>query len=778
PRGIAITPNGKTLYVPVEEAKYVIPIDLEDNTSETQIPVAGSPDGIAIVPDRGPSATFTETVAEAGKATTFDAAGSIAPEGGTIASYHWSFGDGASETTTTPEASHVYAAGGEYRVTLTETDGEGCSEALVFTGQTAYCKEEPFAKYRETITVAGPTQPKPVITSITPDEGPETGGTKVVIHGEHLENTSEVQFESTEEVHPSKVTSTEVEVEAPPNKEGAVEVCVRTPGGQGCKKEAFTYTGLPKPVVSSVTPDEGPEAGGTVVTIHGEHLEDATGVFFAGGAAVIPSKDTATEIEVATPKGSGIVSVCVETAAAEGEQGCNASGFTYKQPPLTLARAGTGSGAVECEANSSGSFGPCKAEYPDGTKLVLEGKAAAGSKFAGWSGGGGSAASCEGTANCSFTITAASSVTATFEPGKGIVIGTASTAECLAGGITVEVEGEPSTKKAICNGASGSSGKSIVTGAASTAECPAGGITVEVKEEPSTKTKICNGVAGASGKPIVTGPASTAECPAGGITVEVEGVPSTKKAICDGASVTVATVAIGNATCPEGGLAVTSSGGTADICNGVGMSVATVAAGSANCPEGGVALTSASGTVYVCNGTAGSKGAPGKDGANGKEGPAGKPGASGPEGPQGKEGKRGPAGVVGKIVCKAEQTHGEIVVHCKVDGGHAQNGSRKHAHVSRVHWRLMRDGRAVRHGSSAVGGRWLGLRLRSLSRGRYLLQVQGEGRATVIVVHADGGRRLRRVGARSPASSHTASAMGHACCAGWGWVVNPSRSRP
>jgi hypothetical protein len=79
---------------------------------------------------------------------------------------------------------------------------------------------------------------------------------------------------------------------------------------------------------------------------------------------------------------------------------------------LTVNLAGTGEGEVECEVNG-GSLEPCEAEYPEGTELALVATAEAGSKFAGYSAGTGSAAGCT-TSPCAFTIEADSEVTATF----------------------------------------------------------------------------------------------------------------------------------------------------------------------------------------------------------------------------------------------------------------------------------------------------------------------------------------------------------------------------
>jgi NOL1/NOP2/fmu family ribosome biogenesis protein len=79
---------------------------------------------------------------------------------------------------------------------------------------------------------------------------------------------------------------------------------------------------------------------------------------------------------------------------------------------LTITKAGSGSGAVECKVNG-GSLKGCEAEYPEGTELALVAKANAGSEFAAYSAGTGSASACS-TSPCTFTIEANSKVTATF----------------------------------------------------------------------------------------------------------------------------------------------------------------------------------------------------------------------------------------------------------------------------------------------------------------------------------------------------------------------------
>jgi hypothetical protein len=78
-----------------------------------------------------------------------------------------------------------------------------------------------------------------------------------------------------------------------PNKEGPGEIQA------GSLKAVFD-----PPVVTSVTPESGPAAGGTEVTITGEHLANAQ-VYFPEGAMKVPGQTPAgedTEVKVITPE--------------------------------------------------------------------------------------------------------------------------------------------------------------------------------------------------------------------------------------------------------------------------------------------------------------------------------------------------------------------------------------------------------------------------------------------------------------------------------------------
>ena len=158
PVGVAVTPDGKTAYVTNLESGSVTPIDTATNTPGAAIAVGSFPEGVAVTPDQGPVASFSATTAPVGQAAGFDASASSDPDG-TVASYHWDFGDGSSQTTKSPTTTHTYATAGARMVTLTVTDDAGCSTAQTFTGQTVSCNGSPAARvsHQMTITAAAPS---------------------------------------------------------------------------------------------------------------------------------------------------------------------------------------------------------------------------------------------------------------------------------------------------------------------------------------------------------------------------------------------------------------------------------------------------------------------------------------------------------------------------------------------------------------------------------------------------------------------------------------------
>ena len=78
--------------------------------------------------------------------------------------------------------------------------------------------------------------------------------------------------------------------------------------------------------------------------------------------------------------------------------------------PLAIATAGAGTGAVTSSPTGVNCPGTCSSTFVAGTNVTLIATPNGGSTFAGWSG------ACSGTGSCTVTMSAARSVTATFNP--------------------------------------------------------------------------------------------------------------------------------------------------------------------------------------------------------------------------------------------------------------------------------------------------------------------------------------------------------------------------
>ena len=135
-----------------------------------------------------------------------------------------------------------------------------------------------------------------------------------------------VTFMATPATSFTVVSSTSITATTPAHSAGSVNVSVTTPGGTGTKFGGpFNYVGAP--TVTSVSPNSGPTAGGTSVTITGTNFNGATAVTFGGTAATGITVVNATSITATTPVGAvGAVDVAVTTP---GGTGTGTGAFSY-----------------------------------------------------------------------------------------------------------------------------------------------------------------------------------------------------------------------------------------------------------------------------------------------------------------------------------------------------------------------------------------------------------------------------------------------------------------
>ncbi len=157
PLKISLTQDNSAAYVVTNVGFDAV--NLTNFTSQS-VPLV-IPMAEAIEPDQAPVASFTSQVN--GATATFDASNSISPVG-SVVSYAWTFGDGASLMTSTPNASHTYSSSGTFPVTLTVTNSQGTSTNILYIGQMVSHNGGDFATVSKSVTVtAQPTPPSKLL---------------------------------------------------------------------------------------------------------------------------------------------------------------------------------------------------------------------------------------------------------------------------------------------------------------------------------------------------------------------------------------------------------------------------------------------------------------------------------------------------------------------------------------------------------------------------------------------------------------------------------------
>lgn len=171
--------------------------------------------------------------------------------------------------------------------------------------------------------------PAAAITGLTPTSGPETGGTIVTITGSGFTGATGVTFGGDSGTSFTVNSDTKITVTTPAHAPGAVGVVVQSPNGDSAPG-TFTYT--PVTTVTGVNPGNGPEAGGTTVTITGQCFTGATSVLFGSTPATSFTVDSPTQITAVAPAGTGTVDVTVVGAGTCGT-GTDPGGYTYNPAP-------------------------------------------------------------------------------------------------------------------------------------------------------------------------------------------------------------------------------------------------------------------------------------------------------------------------------------------------------------------------------------------------------------------------------------------------------------
>ncbi len=228
---------------------------------------------------------------------------------------------------TTISATSPAGAVGTATVTVTNSPGRSgsLSNAFTYTG----------------------SNPAPAVTSITPNTGTANGGTAVTITGTGFLPGATVSLGGTAATNVNVVSSTSITATTPAHAAGAVAVTMTNTDAQaGTLNNGYIYTASnPAPTVGSITPNAGPVAGGTSVTITGTGFLAGATVSLGGTAATNVNVVSSTSITATTPAHvAGVVSVVVTNTDAKS--GTLTNGYTYRNPAPAVTSVTPNSGTT------------------------------------------------------------------------------------------------------------------------------------------------------------------------------------------------------------------------------------------------------------------------------------------------------------------------------------------------------------------------------------------------------------------------------------------------
>ncbi|WP_234414246.1 IPT/TIG domain-containing protein [Paenibacillus sp. CAA11] len=175
--------------------------------------------------------------------------------------------------------------------------------------------------------------PVPTITSVTPNQGELTGGLVITIIGTDFDSGAKVYFNDTL-LSSTTYSSTQIKASTPKwNVIGPVDIKIVNSTGQSTIIPAgYNYLAPPKapaPIITSVTPAEGPIKGGTLITLTGQNFDNAAKVYF-NDTLIQSTTYSKTSIKALTPVWPSVGPVTIKVVNADGQTTELVNGYMYK----------------------------------------------------------------------------------------------------------------------------------------------------------------------------------------------------------------------------------------------------------------------------------------------------------------------------------------------------------------------------------------------------------------------------------------------------------------
>lgn len=121
------------------------------------------------------------------------------------------------------------------------------------------------------------TNPLESLANISPSRAPLQGGTEHILSGRGLDQAGLTVTVGTAAATILDAQDSSLRIQAPPSTAGAKDVILRVQGVEMGRLESSLLYGS-RPDIDAISPTEGPEAGGTTVTITGEGFAEVTSV--------------------------------------------------------------------------------------------------------------------------------------------------------------------------------------------------------------------------------------------------------------------------------------------------------------------------------------------------------------------------------------------------------------------------------------------------------------------------------------------------------------------